>query len=385
MVASSSIDSAPASPNAVGHGNNAALDARSLRLGLVGPLPPPAGGMAMQTLQLARLLKEQGVTVDLIQSNAPYSPAVVANLWGLRALFRLLPYLWRVWRLAGRVQVIHLMANSGWSWQLFAAPVVWLGRLRGTPVIVNYRGGEAADYLRTSARWVKPTIARAACLAVPSGFLRQVFRDFGVEARIIPNVIDLNVFRPPPRRDSHDTFTVVVTRNLEPIYALDTALHALAIARESRRGIRLQIAGSGPQRAELEELARDLGVADAVSFLGRLDRTEIVELYWSADAALNPSRVDNMPNSILEALACGVPVVSTNVGGVSFIVEHGRTALLVDRDDAQAMAAAILQLCADPQLQSTLRARGLEEVQHYAWEQVRPLWLQLYREVGAAV
>jgi len=332
-----------------------------------------------------RLRVEQGVSVDLIQCNAPYRPAAVANLRGLRALFRLLPYLWRVWRLAGRVQVIHLMANSGWSWQLFATPVVWIGWLRRTPVIVNYRGGEAADYLRTSARWVKPTLARAACLAVPSGFLQQVFGDFGIEARIIPNVIDLNVVRPPDRRVTHDTFTVVVTRNLESIYGLDTALRALAIARRSRSAIRLRIAGSGPQRAKLEKLAGDLGVADTVEFLGRLERAEIVKLYWGADVVLNPSRVDNMPNSVLEALACGVPVISTNVGGVPFIVEHGRTALLVARDDAQAMAAAMLRLGADPQLQSTLRTRGLKEVQRYAWEQVRPLWLQLYREVGTAL
>ena len=87
----------------------------AVRIGLVGPLPPPNGGMAMQTLQLERLLGEEGVTVELLQTNAPYKPAFIGTIRGLRAVFRLLPYLWRVWRLAGRVDVIHLMANSGWS------------------------------------------------------------------------------------------------------------------------------------------------------------------------------------------------------------------------------------------------------------------------------
>ena len=84
----------------------------------------------MQTMQLARLLEEEGLDVQLLPTNAPYSPKFIGKVKGLRALFRLLPYLWKAWRLAGRVDVIHLMANSGWSWQLYAAPVIWLGWLR---------------------------------------------------------------------------------------------------------------------------------------------------------------------------------------------------------------------------------------------------------------
>ncbi|MEJ2533782.1 MAG: hypothetical protein P8Y92_18585 [Halioglobus sp.] len=114
-----------------------------LRLGLVGPVPPPNGGMAMQTAQLARLLAAEGVKVTFLPTNPPYRPAFIAAIPGVRAVFRLISYLLAVWRLAGRVDLIPLMANSGWSWQLFAAPVLWLSRFRGTPVIVNYRGGEA--------------------------------------------------------------------------------------------------------------------------------------------------------------------------------------------------------------------------------------------------
>jgi len=339
--------------------------------------------MAMQTLQLARLLGEEGVGVELVQVNAPYRPAIVERLRGLRAVFRLLPYLWRVWGLAGRADVIHLMANSGWSWQLFAAPVVWVGWLRGTPVIVNYRGGEARHYLETSARWVLPTLARASSLVVPSGFLREVFSDFGVSARVIPNIIDLDTFR-PGESSPGEGLTLVVTRNLEAIYGLDTAIRAVALARERVPGIRLKIAGSGPLLAELRELADSLGLGDAVTFMGRLERAEVVALYRDGDAMLNPARVDNMPNSVLEALACGLPVISTNVGGVPFIVEDGRTALLVDPDDAAAMAGAILALWDDRALRAGLSERGRTEVARYGWDRVKPQWLDLYRQMVAA-
>lgn len=354
-----------------------------MRLGLVGPLPPPNGGMAMQTLQLARLLADEGLAVELVQTNAPYTPALVGKIKGLRALFRILPYLWRVWRMAGRADVIHLMANSGWSWQLFAAPVIWIGWLRRKPVIVNYRGGEAREYLGASARWVKPSLARAAQLVVPSGFLREVFSEFGVPATVIPNIIDLETFYPSPDSPNESVFTLVITRNLEPIYGLDTAIRALALAREAIPAIQLKIAGSGPQGEELQRLVDRLGLGSAVVFLGRLERQQIVELYHGAHAMLNPSRVDNMPNSVLEALACGLPVISTNVGGVPYIVEDGQTAMLVPRDDAQAMAQAVVKLYSDTTLRSQLRDRGCRTVAQYAWNEVKPQWLALYHSCGA--
>lgn len=355
-----------------------------MRIGLVGPLPPPSGGMAMQTLQLARLLEEAGQQVTVVQTNYPYRPAWTARLKGVRALFRLVPYLWNVWRLCGRVQVVHLMANSGWSWQLFAAPVLWIGWLRRTPVIVNYRGGEAETYLRKSARWIRPSMARAASLVVPSGFLEDVFSRFGMQPAVIPNIVDLDLFRPAEQQPTHQGFTLVITRNLEPIYGLDVAIRAVALARAQAADIRLVIAGSGPQQAELEALVDSLDLGEVVSFCGRLDRQQIVALYQEADAALNPTRVDNMPNSVLEALACGLPVISTDVGGVPYIVRDGSTALLVRPDDADAMADAIVTLRRDADLRERLSRAGREEVSQYAWDKVQPQWLSLYERHGVA-
>ncbi len=356
-----------------------------MRLGLVGPLPPPNGGMAMQTLQLARLLRSEGLAVELVQTNLPYRPRLAGKVKGLRALFRLLPYLWHIWRLVGRSDVIHLMANSGWSWQLFAAPVIWIGWLRQTPVIVNYRGGEAREYLAASSRWVKPSMARAARLVVPSGFLQQVFSEVGLSCAIIPNIIDLETFYPPSEPPPvGEAFTVVITRNLEPIYGLDTAIRAFALAREAIPDMQLKIAGSGPQSAELEQLVESLGLGSAVIFLGRLERPQIVDLYHSAHIMLNSSRVDNMPNSVLEALACGLPVISTNVGGVPYIVQDGQTAMLVDPDNDQQMAAAIVRLCRDSELRRHLRDSGCRTVTQYTWSEVGPQWLALYRAYGAA-
>lgn len=355
---------------------------RAMHLGIVGPLPPPSGGMAMQTLQLARLLKESGIEVSIVQTNHPYQPAWVEKLRGVRALFRLLPYLWRVWRLCGKVDVVHLMANSGWSWQLFSAPVLWIGWLRKTPVVVNYRGGEAETYLSHSVRWVRPSLSKAASLVVPSGFLQNVFARFEISAAVIPNIIDLETFFPEQKQQTNGAFTFAITRNLESIYGLDVAIKALAVARAIVPDLRLAIAGSGPQQGALESLVAELELGDCVEFCGRLSREEIVNLYHSADAALNPTHVDNMPNSVLEALACGLPVISTDVGGVPFVVSDGQTALLVPPADADAMADAMIRIYKDEALRASLSEAGQADVAQYAWDKVRPQWMGLYQRLG---
>ncbi|WP_206613436.1 glycosyltransferase family 4 protein [Parahaliea mediterranea] len=356
-----------------------------MKLGLVGPLPPPNGGMAMQTEQLARLLREDGVQVDVLAVNAPYRPRWIGRVRGVRALFRLLPYLWQCWRLLGRVDLVHLMANSGWSWQLFATPLIWLASWRRVPVIVNYRGGGAAEYLEQAAPRVLPTLRRASVLAVPSGFLQAVFNGYGVPSQVVPNIVDTRCFAPVERLpDRALPLRLAVTRNLEPIYGLDTAIRALAHLQKARPGSTLTIAGSGPQRAALEALAAELGLAGAVYFAGRLSREEIAALYAQSDVLLNPARVDNMPNSVLEAMACGLPVVSTAVGGVPYIIDDGATGLLVAPDAPEAMAEAVLQLVDDAARYRAIAAAALAQTRAYTWPAVREQWLNLYRTTVAA-
>lgn len=361
------------------------MKASGLRIALVGPLPPPSGGMANQTLQLAQLLRQEGATVQLIQVNRPYRPQWIARFKGIRAIFRLLSYMVTLWRSANHVQLYHVMANSGWSWHLFAAPAIWVARIRRKPVIVNYRGGEADAFFEKAHFWIKPSLRRADAIIVPSGFLKTVFKKHGFPADIVPNIINLDRFNAHCDSASipcmHPFPRILVARNLEPIYDNASALRAFAIVRNTFPAARLILAGSGPELQVLENLAAQLQLTDAVTFTGRVDNAHMATLYRDADVMINPSLVDNMPNSILEALASGVPVVSTNVGGVPYLVEHGKTALLVPAQNPVAMAEAILTLLNDPILAKRIAQAGLESVQQYAWIKVKDRLLQMYEKI----
>ena len=356
-----------------------------LRIALVGPVPPPEGGMANQTRQLGELLRREGAHITLIPVNAPYRPTWIAKLRGIRAVFRLLPYVVHLWRAAGNVHVFHIMANSGWSWHLFATPAVWIARMRGIPSVVNYRGGEAETFLLRSGGFVLRTLHSATALVVPSGFLREVFARRGVPNEVVPNIVDLERFQPSYSPGPRRAPRLMVARNLEPIYDIATALRAFALVYETIPEARLTVAGTGPELEALQALAAELRIAHAVDFCGRMDRDQMAQLYRSASVVISPSRIDNMPNSILEAMASGVPIVSTNVGGVPFILKNGVNGLLVAVGDHAAMANAARRVLREPDLANRLRDAALADVQQYAWPRVRQRWIDLYASVLSGV
>ena len=352
------------------------------RITIVGPAPPPSGGMANQCRQLVRLLQSEDVTVEFVRNNAPCRPAWIEKVPVLRAGFRIVPYVRALWRAAGRSDVVHVFANSGWAWHLFAAPAVAIATSRGVPVIVNYRGGNAGDFLAVAPRYVRRMLARVSALVTPSEFLQGVFARYGLTARIVPNIVDLTRFTDHPARNFGRAPHLIVTRNLESIYDIPTAIRAFARVRAVFPDARLSVAGSGPERAPCERLAYQLGQGAAVFFTGRIDNDQIASLYAAADLFLNPSTIDNMPISILEAYASAVPVVTTDVGGIPCIATHERTALLVPAHDPEAMATAALRVLQDRELAQRLTAAGRERARDYSWPAVRDRWYAVYRAVA---
>ena len=353
-----------------------------MRIALVGPQAPPAGGMANQTAQLARLLRAEGAKVALLAVNAGMLPPWLERVRYLRAVLRLPVYLWRLWRASRTVDLFHVMANSGWAWHLQAAPAVWIASLRGKPVLLNYRGGEAAAFFARHPWLLNATLARADAIAVPSRFLQEIFEQYRHAAHIVPNVVDLQRFS--PAASAPGTPRILVARHLQPLYDNASAVRAFALVHEVWPAARLVLAGDGPERAALAQLADSLALGDAVEFAGHIDNADMPALYQASSIVLNPSLADNMPNSVLEALACGVPVVSTNVGGIPALLQHGVTALLVSAGDAPAMAHAMLALLREPRLAQQLAASGLAHAAQFDWRQVAPQLAQLYRRILAA-
>ena len=182
---------------------------------------------------------------------------------------------------------------------------------------------------------------------VPSGFLADVFKRCGVATRIVANIVNLDRFTAAGRHQ-HTRADVapqlLVTRNLEPIYDIDTALRVLQQVRKTFPEATMTICGLVRRRDRSRGAGAGTGDRAGRCIYRPGENEQIAALYQSADIMVNPSLADNMPNSVLEALASGVPVVRTRVGGVPYLVQHEKTALLVPPGDVDAMAKAVVRI-----------------------------------------
>jgi len=278
-----------------------------------------------------------------------------------------------------RADVVHVFSASYSSFLLAPLPAVLVARLLGRPVVLNYHSGEAADHLRRSALARLVLRTSVDLNVVPSAFLRDVLGSFGIPARTVPNTIDLRQFayrvRDPLRP------RLLSTRNFEPIYNVACLLRAFARIQRRHPEARLTLVGSGSQEAVLRGLAGELDLRH-VLFAGRVPPSAISEYYADADIYLQTPSVDNMPLSMLEAFASGLPVVSTGVGGVPAILTHGAHGLLASDDDDEAIAAHVMTLLESPSYARTLAAAARDTCVQYEWPRAREGWLAVYESVA---
>jgi glycosyltransferase involved in cell wall biosynthesis len=160
-------------------------------------------------------------------------------------------------------------------------------------------------------------------------------------------------------------------------------LRAFAVVQRRFGDARLIVAADGRDRGQLEQLARELALRNA-EFIGWVSPDHVADLYSAADIYLNGSDSgDNVPVSILEAFAAGLPVVSTDAGGIPELVRQGETGMLVPRGDHAEMAACALRLLDDPELSSKLAHNAREECLGFTWSARREEWLGLYAELSS--
>jgi L-malate glycosyltransferase len=351
---------------------------RPLRVCVVAPSLDILGGQAVVAQRLIeRLRTDPSLEVSFI----PHNPRLPGPLRALqrvkyvRTAATSVAYLALLLRRLRNVDVVHVFSASYVSFILAPTPAVLVGRLYGKRVILNYRSGEAFDHLSKWPRSSLP-ILRRAHLIVPSAFLVEVFAKFGLRATAVPNFVEVDAI--PYRRRGALRPRFLTNRNFAAHYNVACVLRAFARIQASIPEAQLTVAGDGRQRHQLHALARELELRN-VEFVGQISPRQMLALYDQADAYLNSPNIDNMPNSVVEAFAAGLPVVTTRAGGIPYIVRHEENGLLVDCDDHDALAAATLRLFSEPDLALRLADRARSDVlSNYTWPAVRNGWRCAY-------
>jgi L-malate glycosyltransferase len=339
------------------------------------------GGQSVQA-DLLRRYWEGDADVDArflpIDPDLPRPLRWVERIPFLRTLVRQPLYLFALWRGLADSDIAHIFSAGYWSFLVAPAPALWIARLRNKKTIIHYHSGEARDHLRRfrSARTILPKANR---LVVPSGYLVEVFREFGIESHAVPNIVDMSQFSFRRRRPLRPH--LVCTRGFHPYYAVDVVVRAFAEVQKQFPEARLDLFGKGPSESEIRALVQELNIS-GVYFMGVASREEIGRVYDRADIFINASRLDNMPVSILEAFACGTPVVSTAAESIPYLVGHEQTGLLSPVGDSSALAANVIRLLRDPDLSEHLALKAYEESRSYQWPAVRQQWLATYRSLN---
>jgi L-malate glycosyltransferase len=349
---------------------------------IVAPSLEIIGGLATQAAALmSHLGREPGVEVDFLATN-PRLPGPLRWLQSIkyaRTIGTSGLYVSRLLRRVPRADVVHVFSAHDTSFVISSTPPLILARLFRRKALLHYHSGEADTHLRRWRRTGPATMRLFGAIVVPSAYNVGQFGRHGIRTQLIPNVLDVDRFEFRERQPLQPVF--LCNRQLVPYCNVGCVVRAFAEIQARVSDARLIVGADGPERPRLEALARELGLRDA-DFVGWVEPERVAELYDSADVYLNGSdQRDNVPVSILEAFASGLPVVSTDVAGVPELVHHERTGLLVPPGDHAAMAEQALRLLADPELAGRLARNAREECSRFAWARIREQWLGLYRSL----
>lgn len=240
--------------------------------------------------------------------------------------------------------------------------------------IVVVHGGNTPQRLKKSPRLSKYLYGNAHRIITPSRFLQTHLKEHGYEAISIPNFIPLEKFPFKERRNIQPN--ILWVRTFHKIYNTKMAARVVKNLVSQYPEVRLLMVGreEDQELTEFKLLLKELNIEKNITIAGQLKREEWVAASNQYDIFISTTNIDNTPMSLIEAMALGLPVVSTNVGGVPYLVDDTKNGLLVPPDDDAAMANAIKQLLTSPDLVQQLTTGGRALAEQCSWDVVREAW-----------
>lgn len=287
------------------------------------------------------------------------------------------------------------MLNAGYRFDLVDAhyfypdgvAASWVARRLGLPVVITARGSDLNDYVPRFPlvrHMIRRTASQANGLITVCQALKDVLVELGIgseQINVLRNGVDLETFKPLDRAVARQTLgtsgtTLASIGHLVPRKGHDIVIRATALLPD----VTLLVVGDGPERARLQRLSGEIGVGDRVRFLGEIPHASLAGVYSAADALVLASSREGWANVLLEALACGTPVVASDIWGTPEVVCSPSAGVLVRERSPEAFAHAIRQLLAAPPSRYATRAYA----EQFSWEQTTEGQLRLFRAVVAA-
>jgi glycosyltransferase involved in cell wall biosynthesis len=252
-----------------------------------------------------------------------------------------------------------------------------LGKRLNKPIVLWFHGGNLPSFVERHQKRADRLIGRSEKVVVPSAYLGRMT---GPDSVTIPNIVDID--RYPFGLREKVAPRLLWMRTFNALYNPRMAVRVLGRIIERFPDASLTMAGQDQgELAAVKELVVREGLTEHVRFAGFLDHEAKRREFESHDIYLHTNKVDNMPVSLLEAAAFGLPIVGSRVGGVPDMFSHGRSALLVSEGDEEGMSFAVQRLVDEPNLARDLSASARLVAEASAWEKVAPLWDDVFTTV----
>ncbi len=292
------------------------------------------------------------------------------------------------------VDLIHFITIPAIT-DFAAESIILLGRLKKMPIIVNIHGivykkdfhDPERNILRDKLALVSHIRAQIASkVVVNSHYMKRLTSSYYKipknKITVIPNGVDTKGFTPSGDKinlDGDPAILYVGKISLEK--GIDVLIKALRLLKDDLRKAKLHIVGSGSWMDRAILLAQKLDVHSYIRFHGKVPHSYLPYVFRGADIFVLPSRVEAFGIVLLEAMACGLPVVASSVGGIPEIVENSENGILVPPNDPVKLSQAIVEIHSDSDLRRKLSANALQTALKYSWENVADIYLKLYQQL----
>jgi len=290
---------------------------------------------------------------------------------------RMADLLWTAWRNRERYQVAIVEIYSGlafeWAWLLSK-----FLRLLKKPFIAVLHGGKLAEFYRTKPKKVSELLNHAALVCSPSHMLQNAFHKEGFQVEYLPNGIDLSLY--PYRKREKIEPNIVWLRAIHEIYNPLMAIQAFKLVLEAYPEAKLWMIGPDKADGTMPKLVAEiesLQYPDHVTIFGAVAKNDVPKWLNRADIFINTTNYESFGVSVVEAIACGLPVVSTDAGELPLLWKNSEEIFLVPKNDAQGMAKKVLELLNGDVPAGQLVIRAKEKAEQFDWENIMPLWVKM--------
>jgi len=294
---------------------------------------------------------------------------------------RLWDMLWTIYSKRNFYTIAEIDVFSGPSfiWAKLSADLL---KLCGKLFVLTLHGGRLPEFAVKHPLMVRKLLRRANEVVAPSPYLQQVLSSYRPDIVVIPNPIDIDMYPSPAKfTGKHNLIWV---RAFHEIYNPSLAPKVINRLLKDWPDIHLTMVGPDKGDGSLQkmiEIAKDLGVMDHIHLPGGVPGEKVPEYLSKGDFFINTTNFDNTPVSVIEAMACGLPIVTTNVGGIPYLVEDGMDGLLVPPDDPDAMAEALRKILSDRNMAAKLSQNARRKAEGFDWSIVLPLWEQVFTDL----